>query len=89
MYDEMKTCECAPVEHRSNLTEILQESDCLAADVLKMACQIKNHLFGLDDPANEPKLAEPTCFKEQLIREKTVLLIAAEQLSRICSQLGV
>lgn len=79
---------CMPTPNGS-MTDLLRETSCIATDVLTMSRRINGHLFGVGNSACEEKEADPRCFHDELLKQKSTLLRTAEELSKICSQLGV
>jgi hypothetical protein len=66
----------------------MHSTNCTATDILRMVHRINNHLFAIVNPCCE-KEVEPNCFREELVATRCELLTAAEELSKICSLLGV
>ena len=83
----MNECTCSPAP-LSSLTEMLKQTHCIATDVLKMAYRINDHLFGIGNPCGE-KASAPKCFRDELDQTHYDLMAAAEELAKICKQLGV
>lgn len=85
--NEPKAGVCAP-DPIEPLTEMMKSTSNIASDVLAMTYRIQEHLFGLCNPCCE-KEASPKCFRDELVKTKCEILATAEELSRICSMLGV
>ena len=87
MYDEMKTCACEP-ERIENLTSTMQKTAAIASDVLRLSERLNAHLFGIDCKQRGEEL-EPKCFADELNKTCGTLLATAEELSKLCSLLGL
>ena len=81
-----KVCMPAP---NGSMTDLLRETSCIATDVLVMSCRINGHLFGIGNSTGEEKEAEPRCFHDELAKQKSTLLKAAEELSKMCAKIGI
>lgn len=82
--DEMK---CAPVPMAS-MTDLMKEVSAMTADALSMSRRINGHLFGIGNPLCE-KEADTKCFRDELEKTRSGLMATIEELSKICSMLGV
>jgi hypothetical protein len=71
-----------------NMTEIVKDTGRIAADVLGMIRKINAHLFGVGSLCCE-KEDDPKCFRDDLMKTKRDLLVAAEELAEICVMLGM
>lgn len=85
--DEEMKCTCAP-EPFGSLTDLARSIGVITQDVLGMTRRINGHLFGLGNPCCE-KETDPKCFHDELVKTKCELLATAEELSKLCSNLGV
>lgn len=85
--EPMNDCTCMP-EPIESLTDTMKSTRLIAIDALKMVHRINGHLFGIGNPCCE-KEAEPRCFRDELVATKCELLAMVEELSKICSMLGV
>lgn len=74
-----------PVE---SLTDMMKQTNIIAADVLAMARRINGHLFGNENQGCE-KEAAPSCFREELARARQELLETAEELNKMSYLLGL
>ena len=83
---EEKVCVPAP---NGSMTDLLRENSCVATDILVMTSRINSHLFGIGNPANEEKEAEPRCFHDELLKQRNMLLASADELCKICARLGI
>ena len=79
---------CTPPAPIESLTNMVKETNCMAADVLAMTRRINGHLFGIGNPCCE-KEADPKCFRDELAAIRCELLATAEELSKICTLIGV
>lgn len=78
---------CEP-EHIEPLCEVMANSRNIAEDVLSLARKINGHLFGFGNACGE-KEGESKCFRDELGKTRRALVETAEELQRICSQLGI
>lgn len=94
MYENEKTCGVglggvpqAPVE---NLTDILNETSCVAINLLGVSRRIKNHMFGEENtPCSAEKVQDaPACVRDQLVQTRRDLMMVQEELLKICVMLG-
>ena len=82
--DEMK---CATVPMAS-MTDLMREVSVMTTDALCISRRINGHLFGIGNPCCE-KEADPKCFRDELEKARSELMATVEELSKICSMLGV
>ena len=77
---------CEPKQE--NLSLVLNEACCKAADALRMARVINQHMFANGD-GTEGKQADPKCFRDALINHDYCLKELCKELKHIMDQLGV
>ena len=87
MYDDMKTCACEP-ERIENLTATMQKTSAIASDIMRLSERLNAHLFGIGGKQRGEEL-EPKCFADELNKTCCTLLATAEELSKLCSALGL
>lgn len=83
-----KECACMP-EQMLNLTDTVRDTANIAKDVLILARRIDAHLFGGAVTDQTEGEAKSLCLRDDLQKAKTTLLATAEELSKICTLLGV
>lgn len=72
----------------ASMTDLMNEVSAMTADALSMSRRINSHLFGIGNPLCE-KEDDPRCFRDELEKTRRGLLATIEDLSKICSMLGV
>ncbi len=72
----------------ANMTDMIKEVSAMTADALAISRRINGHLFGVGNPLCE-KEENPKCFRDELEKTRCELLATIEELSKICSMLGV
>ena len=71
-----------------SMTDLMNEVSDMTADALSMSRRINGHLFGIGNPLCE-KEADPRCFRDELEKTRSGLMATIEELSKLCSVLGV
>jgi hypothetical protein len=71
-----------------SMTDLMRGVSAMTADALSMSRRINGHLFGIGNPLCE-KDADPRCFRDELEKTRSGLVSTIEELSKICSMLGV
>ncbi len=72
----------------ANMTDLMKEVSIMTVDALRMSRRINGHLFGIGNPIDE-KEADPKCFRDELEKTRSGLVETIDELSKICSMLGV
>lgn len=72
----------------ASMTDLMREVSAMTADALGMSRRINLHLFGIGNPTCE-KEENPKCFRDELEKTRSGLMATIEELSKICSMLGV
>ena len=72
----------------ANMTDMMREVNAMTADALVISRKINAHLFGIGNPLCE-KEENPKCFRDELEKTRCELMATIEELSKICSMLGV
>lgn len=81
-------CMCTSKPNIENLTEMMKRNRVMTTDALQMAYRINVHLFGIGSPCCE-KEADPKCFRDDLAASNNELVAIIDELSKICTMLGV
>lgn len=71
-----------------SMTDLMKEVSAMTADAMSLSRRINNHLFGIGNPLCE-KEADPKCFRDELEKTRSGLVATIEDLSKICTMLGV
>ena len=72
----------------ASMTDLMREVSAMAADAVGMSRKINGHLFGIGNPPCV-KEADTKCFRDELEKTRCELVATIEELSKICSMIGV